>query len=541
MDALAWAKRLHDDPPKRPGEALALTLSALVTFCDQATPIAPKNVTPAAFFALRDDPEFDDLASEVLSIVSSYYAEEAASEATELPELARSSSTPRVVEVIGAAFEHASVATGVDGAGGLIEEVVNDMLKYWNIYQKGVGAVDALGKLLGGPMAYVLTAVCGVGLVIEMGNAYTENQANPAAAPRAWTKKQSVRHMLVGLVWFAGHEWTRVGLAFDTPSEPSTRWTPYRKDREVYWNKNATTRLLRPDFGDFKQVVEFYHANTTLDQRNAYNKTGTSNYIMLKDWYNRNGHTPENLLKYPLTKARRGLQNAAAERYKPYASRIDSILNLTSAVGVLVDTELEPDAMERETDRLSEFLDVVIEDHRNGNSRYSFYNNADTFFFFSFVFAQGGVVYRANKQRGDLYPRLRRLYDLLDDPRYRPYFPNAGPGFPNSQDDISDAARIILAFAQRNVYDDMDEYDLENNMRELLDIRKAADRHNGQGNNPMRGELNGPQTVRVTSIRNDAWQARDNWDQNNPTDMINASCADGSSSVVDALFAKVGL
>lgn len=568
MDPLPWAKRLQDDPPKRPGEALARTLSALVTFCNEATPIAPKNITPAFFDALRDDPEFDDIAAEVLSVVSSYYADEAASQNP--PGLARSSSTPRVEEVIGAAFEHAAEATGAWGA--VLLSTWEDASKYWEYAKKGMGTVDAISKLLDGPAAYVLFLTCGTGLLIQAGNTLMENQGNPGEAPRAWAKKLSVRSMLVGLLWFSGNHWTRINTAFDTPSDPATVWTPYRTDRDLYWRKNATTRLLYADRREFKEVIENYEANTTLTQRDL--RGPMNNYYMLEKLYERHGNTPEALFKYPSRKVRRAAQQAVVE----YSSREDALLNVLPALetmgnwGVL-DTELGYDAGEQQSDRLLEMLSIVLEDYQNGNEHYHYYNYWKGFFFFGFLAGEGGLLLLTIKQKmereaaekaakeareaaarlrdvyggvqpmegNELHEKLVKMNARLMDASMRPYWGNAGPGPVNWQDDINEAARIILELARRRAFDVLDAVELEDRMRVLVDIRRDADRFRGKGNDPIRGALNADQQNQVWAIRNDTNGARNNWDQNNPGDRINASCADGSSSVVDALFARVGL
>ena len=556
MDPIAWVQRLHDHPPKRPGEALAATLSALVTVCNEATPVGPKDITPEFFDALQDDPEFDDIAAEVLSVVSSYYTGEAFGK--EQMGIARSSSTPRFEELpsFGAGFEHAAEAVGVQWY--MAKEALEHILKYTNLYKSITGTAELITKVIDGPQAYGMFILCALGLVTEAAAALNEH--GPIAAPLAFAKKRTFGPMVVGLLWFSGNYWTRVNLEFDIPSEPATVWTPYRNDRDSWWYANTTHKLHNPNVDELLQVVKKMDANMTLITRAYYNEHELSNFYYLQEWYKQNGHGEAymNMLNYRIKRGTLSAQATLVNSAPDILSRFSDspiVQNLLPAIVAASSLYTVDETELNEMNRLSEFLDIVIADYRNGNKRYTYAKNFRSFFAFAFVASQTGLLMYSLQQRkaekrrlayggtmpeNELHGKLLLQQVKLLDPKMRPYWGGDGNDRRyNAQSDINDTARIIVALAKHSAFDDLAPDRLEDLMQQLLGIRRSADKHT---NNPeSRGELNGDEMREMTPIRDEVRVARDNWDGNNPNNQINASCAGGGSSVVDALFASVGL
>ena len=533
MDPIAWVQNIHDHPPERPGEALAAMLSALASLCDEATPIMPKNITPEFFDTLREDPEFDDIAAEVLSVVRSYTAQEFPRGERKLEP---SSPTQRFREMsfIGAGFEHAMEATGMDWQ--LAKEVAQAMNENFALLKLSWAKVDAIADALNSPLAYVIALVCG--LAIFYGASYEVITKGPIEGPKAVIRKPIFVPMVIGALWFSTNHWTRVATVCQSPSNPAKWWTPIKNDWERSLGANNRHRLLNPNVDEMKEILEWFNETIGENNRKAYDNLGVSGDKMLVQWYTQNKQAPPPYLDYPFRRAVRGASDA-----------------LTNLGGTLLSNP--KDQGERDWDRLLDFLNIAIADHRNGNDRYTYNKHWRRFLTIGFIAAEAAAIYYEQRKRqivdvyggvtpvNDLHGRLLKQLQILKSIG-RPYWKYAGAGPHNLQDDINDAGRIITELAARSAFEVMDAGELEDSMTILIDTRKAADRHTGHGAQPERGDLTAYETNQVLNIRNRAWSARDHWDRDRNRDhpdlpFINAPFAGGNSSVVDHVFAMAGL
>ena len=516
----------NDGLPERPGLVVASILGQFAMFCEEASPIMPDNITMDFFHALADDPEFDLIAQEVLNKVRDYAA---AVQDDQVVPVYEAELVPQLeFMTVGAPFGNATAATGV------IAEGVTAAAQFMAAFEK----IKYLAGLFQGPAIYAVGLACGLGLFYEISkglrrHGFSRNAIRVLGQPKCIL-------MAAGLI-FSGLDYsTRLTTGHHELARLTNPITPLEREVRFAFNPNNDVMFALPDGVELAAIERWYQHEFNEYQKLGHRRRGVTNSVKLAEYYKRHGRTP------PLPQGDRGFRDAGRALVRATVDGIESLSPYLEGAGQAVEVLQERSPGEMEMNQIEVMIAEVERDFSSGERKYEFYENMR--FFTSW--ATGitgflGLAWLRQSAEDSLYDRLVKLNDQLMDGRYVPYFPNAGPGPVNFQDDINEAARIILALAERRVYADMNEDTLLRRMEELLSIRKDADRHRPPPANPhglpLRGELNNVQANRVWAIRNETNAARNNHDLNNPADPINASCAGGSSSVVDAVFARLGL
>ncbi len=513
----------NDASPERPGRVVASILGQFAMFCEEASPIMPDNITMDFFHALADDPEFDLIAQEVLNKVRDYAI---AANDVQVP-VYEAELVPQIKSMrIDAAFGNATAATGV------IAEGVAVVATAWSTFER----IKWLAGLCQGPMIYAVGLTCGLGLFYEISkglrrHGFSRNALRVLGQPK-------VILMAAGLL-FAGYDYSiKLRTGHHELARGTNPVTPFGREMRLAFNPNNDAMFALPDGAELAAIERWYQHEFNEGEKLSYERLGWTNSIKLAEYYRRHGRTP------PVVVGERGLRDAFRGGIQATVDGIESLHPYLEGAGQALDVLQERSPGEQQMNQIETMIAEVERDFSSGERRYEYFENMR--FFNTWATGITGFLGLALLgQSRPLYDRLVKLYDQLMDGRYVPYFPNAGPGPVNYQDDINEAARIIMALARRRAYADMSEDTLLRRMQELLAIRKDADRHRAPlvnpNNLPLRGELTDIQGNRVYAMKIEAQNARFNHDQNNPGDMINASCAGGSSSVVDAVFARVGL